>query len=150
MLACPTMSSQKWSGWLPHILLVEDDEAMGESLSDLLRRNGFTVEWAKNGLQGLQRAKARPPAAIVLDIGLPIVDGSQFVAEYRAGTQVPAPIVIVSAVAELPSRAKALGAAGFLSKPVDHQYLLAEVRRITADRFTPPPTQPPTGGTLAP
>ncbi len=144
------MSSQRWVGWLPHILLVDDDEAVGESLSDLLRRNRFTVDWAMNGLQALHRAKARPPAAIVLDVGLPILDGFEFIDEYRSVTVAHAPIVIVSAIPDLPARAKAVSAAGFLSKPIDHQYLLSEVKRLTVERSTPPPVSPASGGTVAP
>jgi CheY-like chemotaxis protein len=116
------------------VLLIEDNPQAADLLTLHLESDGFTVIAARDGDSGLALARERHPAAIVLDILLPRVDGWDVVARARADpTVAEIPVVIVTMLDE---RAKgfALGAADYLVKPVQRESLVASVRRVTSQQ----------------
>jgi CheY-like chemotaxis protein len=111
------------------ILLVEDDRRAVELLRLQLEGAGFAVVVAGDGEEGLAMARRLRPAAITLDIALPRLDGWEFLTRAKADPALAQiPVVIVSMVDE-PGKGFALGAAGYLVKPVDRNDLLDALRR---------------------
>ncbi len=82
--------------------------------------------------QALDFATKLAPSVILLDLTMPVMDGWEFIHAYRQSSRSPAPMLLVSAIDNLPVRAKEIGAAGYGSKPLDLKALLADVKRVTA------------------
>ncbi len=116
----------------PTVLLIEDDRRSVELLTLYLEGAGFEVITCGDGEVGLETARQLRPAAIVLDIMLPRLDGWDFLALAK-GDEATAhiPVVIVSMLDER-GKGFALGAADYLVKPVSRDDLLATLRRLTA------------------
>ncbi len=121
-----------------HVLLVEDDPDTREVLRIILESDGMTVTPAHDGLQGLERLEEihrrdpLTPCAIVLDYMMPRVGGAEFRARQLANPDVAdVPVIVVSAVSQLESRARALRPFGFLQKPIDPDQLTALVREAS-------------------
>ena len=126
----PTIEPAASEGQPPFVLLVEDDQAAAKLLSLYLREAGFAVAVADDGEEGLYMARQLRPAAIVLDVMLPKLDGWQFLAEAKADRMLSdIPVVVVSMVDE-PGRGLALGAAEYLVKPASREDLLAPLKRV--------------------
>src|SRR5262245_23969898 len=105
-----------------HVLVVEDDFGVRESLADVLSDAGYEVSCAADGIEALAllRAGARRPQLILLDWMMPRCDGAQVMAALQADpTLADIPVVLLTADVRLQSRATALGVRGFLKKPVD-------------------------------
>lgn len=100
------------------ILLLEDDPQIGDGLLHGLQNHGFTVDWFTNGLQGKEALGAAPYDAVVLDLGLPNIDGMDILAEWRR-KQLDTPVLILTARDALPDRLAGLnaGADDYLCKP---------------------------------
>src|SRR5574341_693957 len=80
------------------ILIVEDDPAVREMLRRILERDGWTIDEAANGIEGLARVAAAPPALILLDLMMPEMDGFTFLRELRGkagGRDIP--VVVLTA-----------------------------------------------------
>ena len=113
------------------VLVIEDDNDIRRLITESLRSAGLDVVAAVDASQALRTALARKPAAVVLDIGLPDYDGTQFVARWRerrpdAGD---VPIVIVSGRADRREIASLLGAAYVCGKPFIVDELVDQVER---------------------
>ena len=112
------------------LLLVEDDGMVGESVRTGLRREGYTVDWVKDGVAAELAAASDDYALILLDLGLPRKDGIDVLkALRRKGNHVP--ILILTARDAVPDRVLGLnsGADDYLVKPFDlHDSLLACMR----------------------
>lgn len=116
----------------PAILLVEDNPQSIELLTLYLESAGFQVVVARDGEDGLDQAARLHPAAILLDIMLPRLDGWEFLDRVKGDAKLAEiPVIIVSMVDE-PGRGYALGAAKYLQKPVNRDELLVTLRRVTA------------------
>jgi two-component system OmpR family response regulator len=105
-------------GHAPKVLVIEDDEPTSGQITRALEDNGFSVEQALNGWEGLSRALARRFDAIVLDIMLPEIDGLAVLSTLRnVGQRVP--ILLLSALDAVDTRVKGLhaGADDYLVKP---------------------------------
>lgn len=116
------------------ILVVEDDQAVRESLAEVLSDDGFEVTCAANGREALERLHAAAPALILLDLAMPVMDGWAFRAAQRRDPSVAGiPVVVLSAShgSDIPG-ATALGVEAFLPKPIDLQRLLGTLRRLAA------------------
>jgi two-component system KDP operon response regulator KdpE len=113
------------------VLVIEDDNDIRRLITEALRGVGLDVVAAIDANQALRTALARKPAVVVLDIGLPDYDGTQFVARWRErrpdANEVP--IVIVSARADRREIASLLGAAYVCGKPFELDELVGEVER---------------------
>ena len=116
------------------ILLIEDDPQIGDGLHHGLSKHGFTVDWFQNGKHGKDALSLAPYDAVVLDLGLPQIDGMSILADWRQH-QLDTPVLILTARDALPDRLVGLnsGADDYLCKPfaLDEVVarLLALVRR---------------------
>ena len=114
----------------PLILVVEDDPRTATLMRAQLESNGYRVEVARSAEEGLTRAAALMPAALVLDIILPGRDGWDLLSQLKEQAQTQhIPVVIVSITAEA-RRGFALGASQVLTKPVSKDDLLAALAAV--------------------
>jgi signal transduction histidine kinase/CheY-like chemotaxis protein len=121
----------------PVILIIEDDENSAELVSVHVRAAGLRPVAVQTGEEGLEAVRAMHPAAVILDIRLPGMDGWDVLGALKAepltaGT----PVVVVSVLPEH-GRGFALGASDYLVKPVAGDDLLAALHRVGVDRPHP-------------
>jgi CHASE2 domain-containing sensor protein/nitrogen-specific signal transduction histidine kinase/DNA-binding NarL/FixJ family response regulator len=119
----------------PQLLLVDDDPNHRQVLTELLQGIGFELNTAQDGVVGLACAIAQPPAAIILDLDMPQMDGFSLIEQLKANPQTQTlPIIVVSArvFAADRDRALAAGAAEFLPKPVKFEALTAALAQVLA------------------
>ncbi|HSC97100.1 MAG TPA: response regulator transcription factor [Burkholderiales bacterium] len=111
------------------ILLVEDDELLGAGIRDALDRARYTVEWVTDGRQALTALRAGTFDFVLLDLGLPGMDGIEVLRSLRA-KGATTPVLVLSARDAPPQRVLGLdaGADDYLVKPFDVDELLARVR----------------------
>lgn len=111
------------------LLIVEDDFEFGMVLTKSLTRAGYLVDQARTGAEGLAALRAQPYAAILLDLGLPDVDGLTVLREARAA-KIDGPIIILSGKAMIDQRIAGLdaGADDYMVKPFDLDELEARLR----------------------
>src|SRR5207248_6709425 len=83
---------------MTRVLVVDDDAGIRSIVAELLEDDGYTVNTADDGAQALQRAREAPPAAILLDLMKPVLDGWGFVEACRQqGICLGVPVVVMSA-----------------------------------------------------
>jgi two-component system, chemotaxis family, chemotaxis protein CheY len=99
------------------------------TLESFLIEEGYTVMVAHNGKEALERAEESPPAVILLDMKMPVMDGWAFASAYRQQGGPHAPIIVMTAAHDSRQRAREIAADGFIPKPFDLDDLLALVRR---------------------
>ena len=116
------------------VLVVEDDEAIADVLRRSLRAEGHEVRSAGDGAEALTAAEQFSPDLVVLDLGLPRLDGMEVCRRLRAESDVP--ILILTARTETEDRVKGLdtGADDYLSKPFERSELLARIRALLRRR----------------
>jgi DNA-binding response OmpR family regulator len=112
------------------VLLVEDEEAIGAIVRTYLGRDGFRVVWVRTGEEALAEFTRHPIRLVVLDIGLPGVDGFEVCRRIRAQSAVP--ILMLTARDEEPDRVAGLelGADDYVPKPFSPRELVARVKAI--------------------
>jgi CheY-like chemotaxis protein len=118
---------------MKRILIVEDNELNRDVLSRRLRREGFEVQAAADGLDGLTAAQADLPDLILLDLSMPEIDGWECARRLKADTSTRAiPIIALSAHAMRGDRERALdaGCDEFDTKPIDFAALLVRIDRL--------------------
>lgn len=126
---------------MSRILVVDDDVALVRALSINLRARSYDVQVAHTGAGALAAAAKYPPDVVVLDLGLPDMDGNQVIAGLRGWTK--APILVLSARESQAAKVAALdaGADDYVVKPFGMDELLARlraaIRRATPDRDQP-------------
>ena len=110
------------------VLVVDDDPALVRALGINLRARGYEVHAAATGAAALHLAASHPPDAVVLDLGLPDMDGSEVIAGLRGWTDVP--ILVLSAREQSRQKVAALdaGADDYVVKPFGMDELLARLR----------------------
>lgn len=116
------------AGLNPVVVVIEDDPQMRRFLRTSLRSHGFQVFEAESGNRGLIEAGVRKPDIVILDLGLPDMDGVQVVQALREWTRLP--IIVLSARSAEEHKIEALdaGADDYLSKPFGIGELLARIR----------------------
>jgi two-component system OmpR family response regulator len=114
------------------VLVVEDEEAMSASLAWGLQAEGYVVDVAANGVDGLWKAEESPHDVIVLDVMLPGIDGYQVCRRLRE-KGIWTPILMLTAMDEDLDHAEGLdsGADAYLAKPFSYPVLLAHLRALT-------------------
>ena len=115
------------------ILYVEDIEENVYVLKARLKRAGYTVLVAANGAEGVAMAKARQPSLILMDLGLPVLDGWEATRQLKALPETRhIPVIALSAHAMAGERDKALAAGcdEFDTKPIDFPRLLEKMRAL--------------------
>ncbi|HEY6278490.1 MAG TPA: response regulator [Streptosporangiaceae bacterium] len=122
------------------VLVVEDEAAMLRALRINLRARGYDVTTAGNGRDALAEAGSRPPDAVILDLGLPDVDGIEVIRGLRGWSN--APVVVLSGRTGSGDKITALdaGADDYVTKPFGMDELLARLRAVLSrDDPGPPP-----------
>jgi CheY-like chemotaxis protein len=111
------------------ILVIDDDDAVHDTVSAMLGREGYRVLHARSGVEGLRMAREFRPDAITLDVLMPQMDGWSVLAAFKADPELcDIPITIVTMLNDR-AIALSLGASGFLSKPIDWNRLSAILRQ---------------------
>ena len=131
------------------VLIAEDDGRLAGMLDALLRSEGFDVELARDGQRALHLGLTSAYGAIVLDRGLPAVEGLDVLRRLRE-SGVTTPILVLSALGTAPDRVDGLnaGAEDYLAKPFDIDELVARVRALTRRASAVVPTVRFPGGRL--
>ena len=112
------------------ILLVEDEPSVGELVRGYLQQSGYRVIWVRSGEEALVELERHPVRMVVLDIGLPGMDGFDVCRAMRGTSQVP--ILMLTARDEEPDRVVGLevGADDYLTKPFSPRELVARMKAI--------------------
>ncbi|MGP5686300.1 response regulator [Psychrobacter glacincola] len=111
------------------VLLVEDDLMIGESLSEALQDEAYTVDWVKDGRQAILTLRVQPYDIILLDLGLPEVDGMGVLTAMR-DAKIETPVLILTARDQLKDRIAGLdsGADDYVVKPFELGEVFARMR----------------------
>jgi two-component system cell cycle response regulator DivK len=122
---------------MPKILLVEDNEASADALARRLERRNFSVVIAPDGHQAVSLARSTQPDLVIMDLGLPGIDGWDATAIIKADVDTRhIPIIVLSAHAMPNDRHQALAAGGddFDTKPVQFERLLEKIEMLLTTR----------------
>jgi DNA-binding response OmpR family regulator len=114
----------------PSVLLIEDDHSIGRLVRSYLERSGYRVVWVRSGEEGMIELGRHGVRIVVLDIGLPGIDGFDVCKKIRARSSVP--IVMLTARDEEPDRVAGLevGADDYLTKPFSPRELAARIKAV--------------------
>jgi CheY-like chemotaxis protein len=120
----------------PKVLLVDDDPTVRNIISHFLRKEGFVVEKAGNGVDGLARAKGGRPDLIILDAVVPGMDGFELLSLLKKDPDTfSIPVLMLSALGEETAIIKGLEeGADYILKPFSPQVLVAKVKKILKER----------------
>jgi len=121
-------------GRTARVLVVEDDEEIALTLQRLLRMEDYDVRISPDGEDALGQARSFAPDVVILDLGLPRIDGMEVARRLRADGDVP--ILMLTARESVESRVEGLdsGADDYLVKPFERQELLARIRAMLRRR----------------
>ena len=115
------------------VLVIEDDPWTRTITTALLAGEGFAVVEAKNGEEGLLRAREHSPDAVLLDLALPTKSGLEVLRELKSDiATMSIPVIVVSAYGTLMNEQDAHQAVGVIQKPFDYDDLVGQVDRATA------------------
>ena len=111
------------------ILVVDDDESIRQTVSEILEVEGYRVAAAANGEEALARVEQSKPALVLLDMRMPVLDGWGFARVLRE-RGIRLPILVMTAAQNARSWAEEIGADGYVAKPFDLDELLSKVERL--------------------
>jgi CheY-like chemotaxis protein len=120
-------------GSMPRIMVVEDNEPSRDALSRRLERRGYRILPAVDGQEAVAAARTEMPDLILMDLGLPGIDGWEATRQLKTGAATRhIPIIVLSAHAMMNDRELALAAGGddFDTKPVRFQQLLGKIETL--------------------
>jgi len=115
------------------ILVVDDEPSILLSLAFVLKREGFEVDQARNGEEALEKARRSPPDLVFLDVMMPLKNGFDVLAEFKADPELwHARVVLLTAKGQDADREQAfkLGCESFLSKPFSTVLVVSVARKI--------------------
>src|SRR5437867_5412565 len=112
------------------VLLIEDEQNIGTLVRDYVSRDGFQVLWVRSGEEGLAELDRHPIRLVILDVGLPGIDGFEVCRLMRARSSIP--IIMLTARDEEPDRVAGLevGADDYVPKPFSPRELVARIKAI--------------------
>jgi signal transduction histidine kinase/DNA-binding response OmpR family regulator/HAMP domain-containing protein len=125
-------SDGRLSATFDRVLVIDDDATARELIADHLKAEGFSVVTAEGGVEGLKLAKELRPTAITLDVMMPDLDGWSVLAALRQDPDLAEIPVIMITIVDEHRRGIALGAAGYLMKPIDRERLRRMIGRFQA------------------
>ena len=110
------------------ILIIEDEKNIGNYIETIIISNGYKALRAMNGMSGLSLCTSHHPDLILLDLGLPDIDGSEVLERVRGFSAVP--VIVISARTQEAEKVQALdqGADDYITKPFGSEELLARIR----------------------
>ena len=111
------------------ILVIDDDPGVHEMLQRTLEKQGFKVELARTGEEGLRRARANRPSAITLDIMMPGMDGWSVLAQLKSDKDLATIPVVVLTIVDNKNLGFTLGASDYLTKPIERERLASVLAR---------------------
>ena len=131
------------------MLLIEDEQRIADLERLYLTRAGFEVRVVRDGLQAVPEIRRVMPAVVVLDVGLPGLDGFSVLSELRAAEDWT-PVIVVTALDEEADRLHGFGAGAddYLTKPFSPRELVARVHAVLRRAGPPPGAQPLEAGEL--
>lgn len=113
---------------MKRVLLIEDDPEIAHLLQLELSEAGFEVDWAAGGMAGLVRLRENSPDLIILDLGLPDLDGGEVARRVRSSTDVPIIVLTASDAVERKVSLLSGGADDYIVKPFHPAELLARIQ----------------------
>jgi CheY-like chemotaxis protein len=114
----------------PRVLVVDDDAAIRELLRDILGAEGYEVDEAINGKEAVERARSNPPAAVLMDLMMPVVSGVEATTTLKNDPKTARiPILAMSAGRNINTMAGIVPADGFVAKPFDLGALITAIER---------------------
>lgn len=116
----------------PRVLVVEDEEDIRTIIEVVLVLAGFEVVFAYDGPEGLEACRTAAPDVVVLDVGLPGMDGWEVLRRLRPGNAVPVLVLTAHGLEAVRDRALSSGADAALAKPFDHDELIEVLHSLLA------------------
>jgi two-component system OmpR family response regulator len=116
---------------MPKVLLIEDDSAIADAITEQLTDRGFLVERSANGIEGLDKARSGRPDVVIIDRMLPGMDGVVVIEALRKG-QMRMPVLVLSALDTVEERVRGLNVGGddYLAKPFAAAELFARIEAL--------------------
>jgi CheY-like chemotaxis protein len=114
----------------PLVLVIDDDHTIRDLLGRYLSREGYRVQTAATGEEGIEMARSLKPVAITLDVMMPSMDGWSVLGALKADTRTAGIPVVMVTIVDQKNIGFALGAAEYLSKPVDRDQLIQVLSRF--------------------
>jgi len=116
------------------VLIIDDDPTVSELMKRQLIKENYKVVIAPNGKEGIRLARDLKPDVITLDILMPEMDGWSVLRTLKADPEVSDIPVIMASILDEKNKGFSLGAADFLSKPVQKEYLMKSIRNLIGDK----------------
>ena len=129
----PTATSPATPERGKHILVVDDSPSVRRVVSNMLKQHGWTVQMARDGVEALEMISYETPAAVLLDIEMPRMDGYELISTIRAQEQyrtLPLVVLTSRAAAKHQQRAMSLGASSYVVKPYQDEELLNTINSL--------------------
>ncbi len=111
------------------ILVVDDDHNLRQTIQWVLEEEGFSVWTAGDGQEAVEQAMAQQPGLVILDMGLPLLDGSEVAAQVQARYGDAVPLILITADGQAEEKSRRVSAASFLRKPFDIDELVDAVQQ---------------------
>lgn len=109
------------------VLLIEDDEPSARAIGELLELEGFLVRRVRSGADGIEALRSFTPDLVLVDLQLPVMDGRSFVELYRRRVRPAASVIVMSGRPDGRAIAQAIGAEGYVPKPVELAQLVRAI-----------------------
>ncbi len=121
---------------MSHILIIDDDDEIRNLIAVYLENASHTVAHANHGQDGVEQAKVSVPDLIILDINMPVMDGTRVIKELRNNeSTAKVPVIALSAMndAHMRDDMYQMGCDGYIIKPIDFDVLLTKVTSLTGN-----------------